>query len=172
MEKSENDIEESPNSWSIETHSEVVGRFDDLESCGWSEDQDDSLPSCQWSSRESTPNRIHQAGPRRTSPFYCSAQTVSTPNSIALQSYVNAPRRSPRLLARTKLDPFSDNEVDTGPYGGGFGRFGRTALLKKGPQFTLLKVHNLHSKGPQVTLKGPQFTLSKGPPYYNTLYFI
>ena len=41
---------------------------------------------------------------------------------------------------------------------GGFGRFGRTALLKKGPQFTL-KVHNLHSKGPQVTLKGPQFTL-------------
>ena len=25
----------------------------------------------------------------------------------------------------------------TGPYGGGFGRFRRTALLKKGPQFTL-----------------------------------
>ena len=42
---------------------------------------------------------------------------------------------------------------------GGFGRFGRTALSKK--------VHNLHSKGPQVTLKGPQC-----PPYYNTLYFI
>ena len=95
----------------------MIGWFDDLESCGLSEDQDDSLPSCQWSSRESTPNRIHQAGPRRTSPFYCSASTVSTPNSIALQSYVNAPRRSPRrsprLLARTKLDPFSDNEVDS-----------------------------------------------------------
>ena len=39
----------------------------------------------------------------------------------------------------------------SGPYGGGFGRFERTALLKK--------VHNLHSKGPQVTLKGLQFTL-------------
>ena len=30
------------------------------------------------------------------------------------------------------------DHVSSGPYGGGgFGRFGRTALLKKGPQFTL-----------------------------------
>ena len=29
------------------------------------------------------------------------------------------------------------NRINPGPYAGGFGRFGRTTLLKKGPQFTL-----------------------------------
>ena len=41
------------------------------------------------------------------------------------------------LVLSVRLSCIAIHSQHTGPYTGGFGRFGRITLLKKGPQFTL-----------------------------------